>query len=349
MHRALALAALADGQTHPNPMVGAVVVRDGRIVGEGYHALAGGPHAEIHALRAAGRKARGGTLYVTLEPCCHQGRTPPCTDAIIASGVRRVVYAMRDPNPRVAGQGLRALCRAGLRVEGPLCQREARALNRPFLHWITTRTPYVVLKVAATLDGKLADREGASQWITNRAVRAYAHAWRARVDAILVGRHTVLADNPRLTVRIPRYWGPQPRPIIWVGEGPIPWRARLLQSRFRATWCVVSRPRPRDCARLNRAGHELLVARNVPSLLRLLGARNISVLLVEGGGQTIAQCVQARAVQYCLVGLAPKLLGGDARPWLPGKGWRLTAMPKIQVEKMLRFDDNMVVEGALHV
>lgn len=349
MHQALALAAVADGRTHPNPMVGAVVVRQGKIVGEGYHREAGTPHAEVHALRAAGPRARGATLYVTLEPCCHQGRTPPCTEAIIASGIRRVVYAMRDPHPKVAGRGLRALRRANVRVDGPICRREAARLNRVFLHWITTKRPYVLVKVAISLDGKLADRDGRSQWITNAAVRQYTHQWRARVDAILIGRHTAVHDDPRLTVRLPRYRGPQPRPIIWVGDGPIPWRARLLQSTSRASWCVVSRPRPRDAEQLRRRGHDLLVARNVTSLLRLLAERDISCLMVEGGGRTIAQFIQANCVDYYVIGMAPKLLGGDAIDWVPKKGWRLTHAPQIQVEKLLRFGDNVVVEGPAHV
>ncbi len=349
MQRALALAELADGQTHPNPMVGAVVVRAGRVVGEGYHHRAGAPHAEVLALRVAGKRAKGATLYVTLEPCCHQGRTPPCTETIIASGVQRVVYAMRDPNPHVAGKGLRQLRRAGIAVSGPVCRRQAEALNPIFLHWITTQRPYVIVKVATTLDGRIADADGASQWITNAATRAYAHRWRSRVDAILVGRRTAEADDPRLTVRLPKYTGPQPQPILWIGNGPIPWTARLLQATARPAWCVVATPRPREAAKLAARGHTLLVARNIPSFLRLLGAQGIGSLLVEGGGHTIGRFFQQQAVNYVVACVAPKMLGADGVPWIAGTGWRLRSAPHIHVAKMLRFDDNVVIEGPLYV
>ncbi|MCA9771173.1 MAG: bifunctional diaminohydroxyphosphoribosylaminopyrimidine deaminase/5-amino-6-(5-phosphoribosylamino)uracil reductase RibD, partial [Myxococcales bacterium] len=199
MRRALALAARGRGLTSPNPMVGCVIVRGGRVVGEGHHRRVGGPHAEIHALGAAGDAARGATVYVTLEPCAHHGRTPPCVDAVLAARPARVVVAMEDPNPLVAGRGLRRLRAAGIPVNVGVLAAEAGALNEAFIKHVTTGLPYVVLKAALTLDGKVATAAGHSQWITGERARAHAHRWRGWSDAIVVGVGTILADDPALT------------------------------------------------------------------------------------------------------------------------------------------------------
>lgn len=203
MQLALALAAEWRGQTSPNPLVGAVVVKDGQIVGKGAHQKAGEPHAEVHALHDAGEAAAGSTLYVTLEPCSHYGKTPPCTERIIASGVKKVVAAMVDPNPLVAGRGVARLREAGIAVEVGDCEEEARRLNEVFIKYITTRTPFVTLKVAVSLDGKIATCTGDSKWITNEQARKRVHEIRNEVDAVLVGKETVMSDNPRLDVRLP--------------------------------------------------------------------------------------------------------------------------------------------------
>ncbi|MBI4237350.1 MAG: bifunctional diaminohydroxyphosphoribosylaminopyrimidine deaminase/5-amino-6-(5-phosphoribosylamino)uracil reductase RibD [Deltaproteobacteria bacterium] len=345
MERALALARLADGRQHPNPQVGAVVVCGGRVVGKGFHARAGGPHAEVVALREAGPRARGADLYVTLEPCAHVGRTPPCVEAILAAGVRRVVYGMRDPNPKVAGLGLRRLRAAGVQVVGPVQAAAAAALNPIYLHWVRTRRPYVILKVAMTLDGKIADADGHSQWITNAAVRAYSHEWRARVDGIVVGRRTALLDDPCLTVRLPRYRGSQPTPMIWVGAGAIPWRARLLSAARSGTYCIVSRPNATVERRLARRGHRLVVAASVRTLLHILGRLGVSAILMEGGAATIGAFIRARAVDYCIACVAPKLLGGSGLGWTDALGWKIAAAPNLQVEKILRLGDNVIIEG----
>lgn len=345
MQRALELAARARGQTHPNPMVGAVVVRAGRVVGEGYHRRAGAPHAEVVALARAGKRARGADLYVSLEPCCHQGRTPPCTAAIIASGVRRVVFGMRDPNPQVAGRGLRVLRRAGIVVVGPVCPRAAKALNPAYCHWRATKRPYVILKVGTTLDGKIADRHGHARWITNVQTRRYTHGWRAQVDAILVGRITVLRDDPLLTVRLPGYRGAQPAPIIWVGRHAIPWRSRLLRGT-RPVWCVVSTKRPVLARRLAQCGHRLIVARRVPALLHKLGQAGIAALMLEGGSATIGAFLRSRSVDRVVCCLAPKLLGGKALGWTDHITRSLTTAHQIQVEKVRRCGDNVIVEGS---
>ncbi len=194
MQRALHLAEMAMGQTSPNPLVGAVVVKSGKIIAEGFHRKAGTDHAEIVALKLAGKWAKGATLYVNLEPCCHHGRTGPCTDAVIKAGITRVVYAMKDPNPKVAGKGLAQLRKAKIKVDCPLCEEEARYLNRSFVHWITTGKPYVLAKVAITLDGKMADHKGHSRWITNPKTRNFSHYMRAMVDGIMVGRGTAVTD-----------------------------------------------------------------------------------------------------------------------------------------------------------
>lgn len=345
MQRALALAAQAEGRTHPNPMVGAVVVRGGRVVGEGLHQRAGTPHAEVHALRAAGARARGADLYVTLEPCCHHGRTPPCVDAIIAAGIRRVIYAMRDPNPIVAGRGLAHLRAAGLAVRGPICAAAAQRLNRAYCHWRATGQPYVVLKVASTLDGALADRTGASQWITNAAVRQYTHTWRARVDAIVVGPRTVVRDAPRLTVRLPGYRGPQPTPMLWIGDGRIPWNAQLLQDKRRPAWIVVTQASAATAARAIRAGHVLIEARDVPDGLAQLGRLGVSSLMLEGGAVTIGAFLRAQAVHYAIVGTAPIMLGRAAVTWTGPFDAHLRHPARIEVERVQQFDDNVVIEG----
>ena len=231
MRRALALARRGEGCTRPNPPVGAVVVVRNRLVGQGYHQIAGGPHAEVHALRKAGRHSAGATLYVTLEPCSTQGRTPPCTDAIIAAGVRRVVVAVRDPNPRHAGRGLIVLRRKGIEIHEGVVADQATELLRPFAKWIQHKTPYVTLKLAMTLDGRIADAQGRSQWITGPAMRGAVHALRRRVDAILVGRETAAIDDPNLLPRPAR--GRQPFRVVVDSRGRLPPNLRMLHDGFR--------------------------------------------------------------------------------------------------------------------
>lgn len=355
MRRAIALAALADGQTHPNPMVGAVVVRNGRIVGEGFHRQAGMPHAEVEALRQAGRRARGAELYVTLEPCCHHGKTPPCTEAIIAAGIRQLYYGMRDPNPQVHGRGLKQLRAAGIRVHGPVCEAECRALNPAFIHWATTGMPYVIVKVGATLDGKIADAHGRSQWITNAAAREYAHTWRARVDGIVIGRKTLAADDPQLTVRLPGFDGAQPRPIVLTGRGAIPRERTLVRAGMLrpAIWVVPPR-RVKECSWLAQQGHDVWSCplRNgrydLRNLLRRLGQQGMSALLVEGGGTTIGGFLRDGNVDYIVAAIAPMVLGGTARGWtddltIPS----LSKARRIDVAAVHRFGDNVVIEGPI--
>ena len=229
MREALRIAHHAEGRTSPNPLVGAVIVRDGRIIAEGWHRKAGTPHAEVHALRMAGDLARGATLYVTLEPCAHYGRTGPCAKAVAEAGIARVVVALLDPNPKVAGKGVAILRDAGIKVRVGVLEEEARRLNEVFLHWITTGLPFTVLKTAMTLDGKIATATGDSQWITNEASRLRVHAMRDRSDAILVGIGTELHDNPSLTTRLPDGAGNNPIRIIVDSQARAPLDAHVVR------------------------------------------------------------------------------------------------------------------------
>ena len=228
MKLALSLAARGAGWVSPNPMVGAVVVKDGQVVGRGYHRRAGAPHAEVEALRSAGEAARGADLYVTLEPCNHQGRTPPCTQAILAAGVRRVIIAARDPNPQVTGGGAEFLAARGVEVHEGLLDTEAQRLNEAWLHYVNTGRPWVMAKAACSLDGKIATVGGESQWLTGEAARGLGHRLRHRVDAIIVGIGTVLADNPQLTTRRPRGPAKDPIRVILDSRLRLPLTSRLL-------------------------------------------------------------------------------------------------------------------------
>ncbi len=329
MAEALRLARLADHATSPNPMVGAVLVAGGRLVGSGFHAAAGGPHAEIVALDEAGVAARGATLYVTLEPCPHQGRTGPCVDRIIESGVARVVAATRDPNPQVDGEGLRRLADAGIDVQcgGPHAEA-ARALIRPFTTWVTTGRPLVTLKFAMTLDGKLATTAGESRWITGAASRQRAHRLRHQHDAVLVGSGTVLADDPRLTVRLDG--GPNPRqPLRVVADSRLrtPPLARLLRADARPPVVVTRAGAPAGRRRaLEAAGAELVEVPTVEGRLDLLalasalGARGCTSLMVEGGSTLLGACLTQGLVDRVAAFVAPILVGGRHAPDAIGGG-----------------------------
>jgi diaminohydroxyphosphoribosylaminopyrimidine deaminase/5-amino-6-(5-phosphoribosylamino)uracil reductase len=335
MRLALRLAKRGYGTTSPNPMVGAVLVKRGKVIGRGWHHRAGEPHAEIEALRdaeARGANPAGATVYVTLEPCCTQGRTPPCTDAIIAAGISRVVAGATDPNPRHHGKAFRLLRRKGIEVAHGLFAEEAGRLNGAFNHWITHRTPLVTVKAAMTLDGKIATASGESKWITGPRARAYAMELREGADAILAGINTVLADDPRLTVRGPR--GSRPgacapkRRIILDTLGRTPLTARVVADEFRGlTTIVVGRGAPKHrMAALERRVRVLVApGRNgkldLGWLLRKLGGEEVTSLFVEGGGEVIASFLLGGMAQRVAFFYAPKVLGGrDARKAVAGEG-----------------------------
>lgn len=352
MRRALDLARRGEGLTRPNPPVGAILVRHGRVVGQGYHRRAGGPHAEIVALRRAGRRARGGTLYVTLEPCSTWGRTPPCADAIAASGVCTVVVSMTDPNPVHAGRGFRVLRSRGLEVVTGVCRSEGAALVAPFAKWITTGRPYVTLKIAMSLDGKIADASGRSRWISGRAARTCVQGLRRRVDGILVGAGTVRLDDPSL---LPRpAGGRKPWRIVVSRRGDLPAAARVLRDGMQSqTLVAMARSVPKATeARLRRIGVDVLRLPAVRSgvslrhLLRALGKRGLLHVLCEGGAEIAASLLAAGLVDELVFFLAPAILGGaDAKGAVGGAGWRLGAHPQMEFTAMAPVGSDILVRA----
>lgn len=334
MRSALRLARRGSGATSPNPMVGAVLVKHGRVIGRGWHRRAGLPHAEIEALRDAlrrGRDPKGATLYVSLEPCCTHGRTPPCTDAIIAAGIRRVVVGAIDPNPAHRGKAFRILKRAGIGVAPGVLADEATRLNAAFNHWIVRRTPFVTVKAAMTLDGKIATAAGESKWITSAAARALAMRWRFAADAVLVGVNTVLADDPSLTFRGAKNEGRRTtalRRIVLDSLARTPLNAKLVRDEHAAltTIVVTARAPKKRIAALARRVNVIVApasksAINLRWLLKKLGAQNVTQLLVEGGGEVNASFLLSGLAQRVAFFYAPKILGGrDARKAVAGEG-----------------------------
>lgn len=354
MKLALRLAARARGRTSPNPLVGAVVVNNGRIVGRGFHQKAGTPHAEIHALREAGPEARGATLYVTLEPCCHYGRTGPCSEAVIQAGIARTVVAMADPNPLVAGKGLKRLAEAGISVTLGVMEEEARQLNEVFLKYIKTRLPFVVAKAAVSLDGKIATRSGKSRWITGPAARAYGHRLRDRYDAILVGIGTILADDPALTTRLQGRKGRDPVRVIVDSRGRTPPDARVLNLQSEAaTIIAVTRQAPVErLAALRGAGAEVVVVNegsrvDLLELMKLLGAREITSVLIEGGAAVHGSALEAGIVDKAVWFIAPKIIGGSEAPGPVGGFGVDDPNDAAQLErfKMRRLGEDFCLEG----
>ncbi len=319
MRRALRLAARGRGWVEPNPMVGCVIARGGRVTGEGYHHHFGGPHAEIEALRAGGDAARGATVYVSLEPCCHQGKTPPCTEALIAAGVGRVVAAMRDPNPLVAGRGLRRLKKAGISVAVGLLEREAAELNAPFIKLMHEKRPWVILKWAQSLDGKIATATGDSRWISDERMRAHAHRVRGGVDAIIVGWRTVARDDPLLTCRAGQPCRTPKRIILDAGLHT-PATAQLIRTaRETPTWIFCGPRAPRARVRKFQAAgcevHPVPVGPggtgvSLGAVLDVLGAWSLTNVLVEGGGRVLGSFFDERLADEVHIYIAPKLIGG---------------------------------------
>ena len=352
MQRALALASRGLGRTAPNPPVGAIFVRGGRILGEGFHRRAGAPHAEIEALRAAGDRVRGATLYVTLEPCTHHGRTPPCVDALLGLGLRRVVVATADPNRRVRGRGIARLRRAGVEVVVGPGGAEARAVTAGYRSWIVRRRPLVILKLATTLDGRIAAAGGDARWITGRAARRLGHGLRDMVDAVLVGAGTVRADDPRLTCRLAGGHDPV-RVVLASASLRLPASAQLLARGGPPTWIVA--PRGTPAARveaLRRRGVDVLLLPakrgriGFADVVRMLGARGITALLVEGGGTVAAAALRARMVDRIVLFVAPTILGGDGVPAVGALGIG-HVRSAIQLENLAtaRVGRDLVLEG----
>ena len=322
------LAVKAAGRTSPNPMVGAVLVRGKRIVATGYHPFAGADHAEIVALKRAGTAARGATLYINLEPCSHQGRTPPCTNALIRAGIKEVVAGMKDPNPLVAGRGFARLRRAGVRVRSGLYSEECRVLNEAFVKFITRRLPFVTLKLAASLDGKIATANGDARWISGADSRAMVHRLRDHTDTVLVGAGTAIADDPQLTCRI--RGGRNPWRIVLDGRLRIRPSARLFHQRDPGKTIVVTSTRAPAARRRALESRGAQVWRfplrggeiSWMALLRKLADSRMLSVLIEGGATVAASALRAKIVDKVIFFYAPKILGGDGRVMIDGLGIR---------------------------
>ena len=351
MRRALVLARKGSGRTSPNPAVGCVIVRDGVIVGEGWHRKAGTPHAEVHALRDAGSKAHGADVYVTLEPCSHFGKTPPCADALIDAGVKRVFVGMVDPNPKVMGRGIEKLRAAGIEVAAGLFESECRKLNEAFIKHVTTGLPFVIYKSAMTMDGKTATASGDSKWITSDKSRRYVHKLRSMVDAVMVGAGTVVADDPLLTSRIPG--GRDPLRVIVDSKLRIEPTAKVLTVLSPADTLIATvTSEPEKNVRLVGAGGKVLICPtregrvDLQALLRSLGERKVQSILLEGGAELAGDFLRQGLIDKLLFFYAPKLVGGDAPGPFRGPGTEtMAAGMRLRDISITRFDDDMLVEA----
>jgi diaminohydroxyphosphoribosylaminopyrimidine deaminase/5-amino-6-(5-phosphoribosylamino)uracil reductase len=355
MKKALRLAQKGLGSTSPNPAVGAVVVRDDRVVGSGYHRRAGAPHAEIEALSRAGKAARDATLYVNLEPCNHYGRTPPCTHAIVESGVGRVVIGITDPNPHVTGGGCEYLRSKGVEVTCDILQEECAQLNEAYITYITAGRPFVSLKAALTLDGWTATRTGNSKWITNERSRKQAHILRRRVDAVMVGVETVIADNPRLIPYLLRSPSRNPARVIADTHLRIPLDSMVLDSKgsdltIIATGSKVSRQKKRA---VEERGGKIIPCRlkrgriDLSDLLKKLAALELCSVLVEGGAALFDSFVRDKLVDKFYMFFGPKILGGDdGVPFTRGPGCDIVSRcMDVTVHRVKRFGDDIMVEA----
>jgi len=355
MRRALELAAKGTGFTSPNPLVGAVIVKENRIIGEGYHERYGGHHAEINAFNNATEDVRDASMYVTLEPCAHHGKTPPCADAIVEKGIRKVIIGLRDPNPLVAGKGIEILKEAGIEVIEGVLEEEGKKLNEIFLKYITTDLPFVMLKTAMTLDGKIATRTNASKWITGERSRDYVHELRHRVSGIMVGIGTVLADDPSLTTRRKSRSGSDPVRIIVDSLARIPLEARVLNQKSDAkTLIAVTEAADSEKLRkLEERGAEILV---IPSkngrvdlklLMMELGRRKIDSVLLEGGSELNYSALEDKIVDKVYSFISPKIIGGNAAK-TPVGGYGKETMEEaisLRFEAYHLFGDDIMLEA----
>lgn len=358
MKRALELARLGAGQTSPNPMVGAVIVKDGRNIGEGYHAFYGGPHAEVNAIENALEDVEGAEIYVTLEPCSHYGKTPPCALKLIEKRFSKVYVAMMDPNPLVAGRGIQMLRKQGIEVEVGLLEAEARALNEVFLKYITLKKPFCVLKAAMTLDGKIATVTGESKWITSEASRAYVHQLRHELRAIMVGIGTVLADDPALTTRLESGSGRDPVRVIVDSRLRIPLEARVLRIKSLSPTIIATTDKadPDKATALQAMENVQLIITpekdgkvDLDYLMFVLGEQGIDSLLLEGGATLNASALEAGIVDKVMMFIAPKILGGKNAP-TPVGGKGIEALEKavqLKAMKVVSLGEDLVVAATV--
>ncbi len=353
MAMALALARKGEGNTSPNPMVGALLVKGGKILAKGYHRRFGYPHAEIEALDRAGKAAKGAVLYVTMEPCSSSGKTPPCTDRIIAEGIKEVIIGMPDPNPVNHKKGVNILQRNGIKVKSNVLREEAEDLNRAFTSYITKGRPYVTVKAAQSLDGKIASFTGHSKWITNRTSRSFVHQLRSRVDAVLVGINTVKNDDPLLNARV-KSPGRQPLRIILDSRLSISEKSRVIKDRSARTLIATGREcRDGKANRLKKKNIDIAAFKDrsgrvcLGSLLRYLARRGVSHILVEGGGTVIADFLKKGFVDEMIVFMSPKIIGGrDAVTSVEGRGAaHVTGAVKLKDVTVRRFNEDIMVRG----
>ena len=335
MRLAIKLAKKAEGRTSPNPIVGAVVVKNNRIIGKGYHKKCGLPHAEINALRQAGKSAKGATLYVSLEPCDHFGRTPPCTRAIINSGIKKVVIGMKDPSPINNGKGIKRLKRHGIKIVISGICSAAESINRPYIKFITKKLPFITVKVAQSLDGKIATKTGDSKWISSEDSRRYVHDLRSKVDAIMVGANTVIKDDPVLLSRLSK--DRQPARVIIDGNSKIPANSKIFSTLDRSPVILAS-----SLLGCNKRT-------DLVKLLKILAKKNMTHILVEGGGELIASLVEKGLVDKILIFIAPKVIGGrNAITSVEGSGvTKVKGAHNFRITDIKRFKKDLLVEAEI--
>jgi len=357
MRIALSLAKRGRGKVSPNPLVGAVLVKKGRIVGKGFHQTAGGPHAEVNAMKAAGDKARGADLYINLEPCCHYGKTPPCTDTLLQHKIKRVFVGMVDPNPLVSGKGLERLIKAGIRVKTGILEAEARKLNEVFIKYITRKMPFVILKVASTIDGKIATRTGDARWITGEKARSFVHQLRNEVEAVLVGIGTVKRDNPLLTTRLSQGKGRDPHRIVIDTNLTLPLSSKLLHLNSPARTIIVAahNASTRKMRKLKELGATILTIPtrkgrlNLRELLKELGKMEITSIMVEGGREIFTSFLEQGLADKLYLFYAPKIIMGKEAVGITGGPGRARLKDAIQVSevKVKRLGYDILIEGYL--
>ena len=355
MKIALSLAAKGKGLTSPNPMVGAAIVKKEKIVGSGFHSKAGTPHAEIIALENAGEKAKGSTLFINLEPCVHFGKTPPCCEEVIKSGIRKVIVAMKDPNPLVDGSGIKKLKNYGIEVVLGIMEKEARELNEAFIKSIKTKTPFVIMKSAMSLDGRIATRSGKSKWITGKESRRYVQELRAKVDGIMVGIGTVLKDNPRLTLRTGKIKRTLPAKIVIDSSLKIPIKAKLFSSEptTKVIIAATNKASRKKIESLRKTGIDIIQTEankgkgNLKKLTRELYKKGIMTILLEGGSELNASAIREGIVDKVFYFYAPILIGGsDAKGMMGGDGVdTIQDAKKIDIKEVKRIGKDLLVIG----
>lgn len=357
MERAIELAKLGIGFTSPNPLVGAVIVKEDKIIGEGYHEIYGGHHAEINTFKNATQDVKGATMYVTLEPCSHYGKTPPCAEAIVKSGISKVIIGMKDPNPLVAGRGIKILKSNGIEVITGVLEDEMKKLNEIFIKYITTKEPFCILKTAMTLDGKIATKTGDSKWITNEESRNYVHEIRHSVSGIMVGIGTILKDNPSLTTRIKDINGKDPIRIIVDTYGRTPLDSKVLNNKSKSKTIIATteKANPGIINKFKERNAEVLIIPiknnkvDIKYLIKLLGEKGIDSILLEGGGTLNYSALNEGIIDKVISFIAPKIIGGkDAKTPVEGEGKTyINDCFNLENINLLRFNKDIVIEGYL--